>query len=239
MLCIGPIFIINITESINDKNGWNKLVFSDAAQQAYANLRTLDDFQWYVIPLLVIVIYVYSIEIGKKNWTRIICGVGLIAGEFIWEMFNALVCHFSGYSGLWVTPGKTAYLILVGFNIEIAFFFALVPIIAFNILDAFEKDETIKILGRQIPNRILIPLVLGAACVFIEVLLNQWGYLVWDWTFWNWPMIPLIVVAYTLPMFFITWMYDHQTLRFKTKIVVLLIMVATVFFCVFSTLGWV
>jgi hypothetical protein len=215
------------------------MVFTDAANQAYANLRSLDNFQWYVIPLLVIVIFLYSNEMRKKNWNRIICGLAFFGGEFIWEMTNALICYGSNYSGLWLTPGNTAYLILVGLNIEIAFFFALIPLIIFNFLDAFQKEEKIKLFGKEISNRLIIPLILGLLCVFVEVLLNQWGALVWEWPWWNWPFIPLIIIAYTLPIYLITWVYDHKTLNFKIKATILIYVIAITMFIVLSNLSWI
>jgi len=215
------------------------MTFTPSAEQAYDILRSLGNFQWYVIPLIVILIYVYSVEVRKKNWNRVILAIGFVAGEFIWEMTNALICYFSGYSGLWVTPADTAFLILVGLTIEIMFFFALVPFIIFNFLHAFDKKQTFSIFGRRVSNRTIIPLILGVACVFVEVLLNQWGALVWDWPFWNWPMIPLILIAYTLPMYFITWVYDKENLRIKIKATILIIIAAIVLFIVFSQLGWV
>ncbi|HUX98764.1 MAG TPA: hypothetical protein VMV49_04375 [Candidatus Deferrimicrobium sp.] len=215
------------------------MVFTDATNQAYANLRSLDNFQWYVIPLLVIVILLYSNEVRKKNWNRVICGLAFFGGEFIWEMTNALICYGSNYSGLWLTPGDTAYLILVGLNIEIAFFFALIPLIIFNFLDAFQKEEKIKLFGKEISNRLIIPLILGLLCVFVEVLLNQWGALVWEWSWWNWPFIPLIIIAYTLPIYLITWVYDHKTLNFKIKATILIFVIAITMFIVFSNLSWI
>ncbi len=215
------------------------MTFTDAAQQAYSNLRSLDNFQWYVVPILVIAIYAYSREFQNRNWNRIFCGLAFLAGEFIWEMSNALICYFSNYSGLWVTPGTSAYIILVGLNIEIMLFFALMPLIVFNFLDTFEKDEKINIFRKKISNRLIIPLILGLVCVFVEILLNQWGALVWDWSFWNWPVIPLIIVAYTLPIYLITWLYDHKTLSFKAKGMLLMIALAIILFLLFSNLGWV
>lgn len=215
------------------------MVFSASAEQAYLILRSTEYFQWYVVPLLIILLLFYSIEVRKKNWNRVVLALGFFAGEFIWEMTNALICHFSGYSGLWVTPGNTAFLVLIGLNIEIMFFFALVPFIIFNFLDAFDRKRTFSVFGKQISNRAIIPLILGCACVFVEVLLNRWGALVWDWPFWNWPMIPLILIAYTLPMYLITWVYDKENLLMKIKAAFLIIIAAITLFIVFSQLGWV
>ncbi|NMC96360.1 MAG: hypothetical protein GYA70_02725, partial [Deltaproteobacteria bacterium] len=39
----------------------------EATQQALSLLRSGDTFQWYVIPLLVIVLYIYANEYEKNN----------------------------------------------------------------------------------------------------------------------------------------------------------------------------
>ena len=44
----------------------------EATQAALDILRTGEHFQWYVITLLALVVYVYLNEISKKNWKRII-----------------------------------------------------------------------------------------------------------------------------------------------------------------------
>ncbi|MBW2180128.1 MAG: hypothetical protein JRG81_07145 [Deltaproteobacteria bacterium] len=40
----------------------------EATQAALDILRTGEHFQWYVITLLALVLYVYLNEISKKNW---------------------------------------------------------------------------------------------------------------------------------------------------------------------------
>ena len=59
---------------------------TDASLEALAKLRSPDYFQWYVIPLLAFVIYVYFSEIEKKNigtidWLREVQDRG--AGEIV------------------------------------------------------------------------------------------------------------------------------------------------------------
>ncbi len=134
------------------------------------------------------------------------------AAEFCWEMFNALVLHFSDYAPLWCTPKDSAYVILAGLNIEIAFMFFMAPIVLFKSLPA---DKSLKIAG--VPNRIFIPIVWGLFCVFVEVLLNRAGALVWDHWFWSWPHIYLIVIVYVTPFLVITWVYDTLSLQAKAK----------------------
>ena len=98
---------------------------TSASQQALSVLRSTDNFQWYVVPLLALVMYAYINEAEKKNWNAVVCGLLLWVSEFTWEIFNALILHFTQYAGMWITPGKSAYVILAGLNIEIWFMFAL------------------------------------------------------------------------------------------------------------------
>ncbi len=214
------------------------MAFTPAAEQAYDVLRSASAFQWYVVPLIIFVIWAYTMEIRKRNWNRVLCGVTFFAGEFIWEMFNALVCYFSGYSALWVVAMPSAYVILVGLNLEIATFFALFPLIIFNCLDALDKDHKISILGKKMSNRFVVCLILGLLCVFVEVILNQWGALVWDWPFWNWPNIYLQIVAYTTPILLIAWVYDRRSMKFKKLAAIFVPTLAAILFIIFTTLGW-
>jgi hypothetical protein len=48
---------------------------SDFAMQALARLRDGSNFQWYVIPLLAFVFYVYTVEAEKRNWNLILAGL--------------------------------------------------------------------------------------------------------------------------------------------------------------------
>jgi hypothetical protein len=191
------------------------------------------------VPLLIFVIWAYTMEIRKRSWNRVFCGIAFFAGEFIWEMYNALVCYFSRYSAMWVVVMPSAYMILVGLNIEIATFFALFPLMIFNCIDAFDKDYKISVLGRKISNRLVVSLILGLLCVFLEVILNQWGALVWDWPFWNWPNIYLQVIAYSTPIILITRVYDRRSMRFKKLTAIFVPLLAIILFIIFTSLGWV
>lgn len=184
---------------------------TEASLQALRILRSPDHLQWYVVPLLVFVVYVYVAETARKNWSAVLLGICAWAAELIWEMFNASILHFSGYAPLWSTPGGgSAYVIYVGLNIEIAFFFAVAGVIVVKSLPA---DRGLKILG--IPNRLLIPFGWGLLAVFVEVLLNRAGLLVWDYAWWSWPNIWLIVAAYCLPWYGLAWAHDRLSLRAK------------------------
>ncbi|MCE5211984.1 MAG: hypothetical protein LLG40_10555 [Deltaproteobacteria bacterium] len=208
---------------------------TDASVQALSVLRITDNMQWYIIPLLVSVFYVYFVEIEKRNWSPVLLGLAFWAGEFIWEMFNALILHFTNYAPLWTTPGKSAFVIYAGLNIEISFFFAVYGLMVLKILP---EDKKMKIMG--IPNRIFIPVILGLCGLFVEVLLNKSNMLIWSYNFWNWPNVYLIAVAYCLPMLVLVWLHDTLSLRAKKIGLVLVSVLAVVCHIVFaSILGWV
>lgn len=208
---------------------------TDASVQALSVLRITDNMQWYIIPLLVSVFYVYFVEIEKRNWSPVLLGLAFWAGEFIWEMFNALILHFTNYAPLWTTPGKSAFVIYAGLNIEISFFFAVYGLMVLKILP---EDKKMKIMG--IPNRIFIPVILGLCGLFVEVLLNKSNMLIWSYNFWNWPNVYLIAVAHCLPMLVLVWLHDTLSLRAKKIGLVLVSVLAVVCHIVFaSILGWV
>src|SRR4030065_2295025 len=81
-------------------------------------------FQWYVVPLFAIAVYVYAVEIERRNWSIVLAGLAFFGMDVFNETWNALVLHFTDRSAVWTTPGDTAYLILVGLTIEISFIFA-------------------------------------------------------------------------------------------------------------------
>lgn len=153
---------------------------TENAQKALSLLRDPSHFQWYVIPLFALVIYVYSIEIRKRNWSAVFAGLAFWGMDWFNEIVNGMVFHATQHAPIWGAPGKTAYLILVGLNIEICFMFAIAGIAFTNMLP---KDRRMKILG--IPNRLFFAVANAAFCVFVEVLLNKANALTWDYPWWS------------------------------------------------------
>ena len=114
---------------------------TEAAAKALANLRTTSNFEWYLIPLLLIIIYIYHNEARQKNWSSIFAGLALWGCDWFNEIWNALVFHFTQYAPVWGTPGKSAYIILIGLNIEITMMFLLMGLACSIILP---QDKTIR-----------------------------------------------------------------------------------------------
>ncbi len=188
---------------------------SDFALQALSRLRDGDNFQWYVIPLLAFAFYVYTIEAEKRNWNLVLAGLAFWGADWLNEIINGLVLRFTGYAPIWGEPGPTAYLILVGLNIETMFMFAVAGIIWTKML---HPDKNFKYLG--IPNRWAVAIGGAAFSVFIEYLLNSANALTWDYAWWN-RGAPLLIFLFGYLWFFVFafWVYDMKEFRQKVQVV--------------------
>jgi hypothetical protein len=184
---------------------------TESASQALAILRDGSQFQWYVVALLAFVFYVYTVEVEKRNWSLVLAGLAFWGMDWFNEIWNGLVMHFTGYAPVWGAPGKTAYLILVGLNIEIMFMFAVSGIIWTKML---LPDKKTKILG--LPNRWVVAIAGSAFCVFVEYLLNGVGALTWDYPWWN-RSAPWLIFLFGYLTFFVAafWVHDMKTLKAK------------------------
>jgi hypothetical protein len=190
-------------------------MLTEASQQALKILRDASLFQWYLIPLFAFVFYVYAVEIERRNWSCVLAGLAFYGMDLFNEIWNALVLHFTQRSALWTTPGATAYLMFVGLTIEISFMFAVAGVAFTKMLP---KDKGLKILG--IPNRWFFAVANAIFCVFVEVLLNRAGALVWEYSWWNFPNVGLIVIfGYLTFMVVCFWVYDMKRIRDKVAVV--------------------
>jgi len=157
---------------------------TEASRLALQGMRDLAMLEWYVIPLLAIVFYIYTSEIRKArisgNWDAIFAGLTIFGMDFFNETWNGWVFTITEKSAFWTVSGKTALRTMVGWNIEIMFMFAIAGIIYYNTLSPDKKE---KILG--LPNRWFWAIGYAAFCVFVECILNLGGHLVWEYPFWN------------------------------------------------------
>ncbi|OQX96694.1 hypothetical protein B6I21_00250 [candidate division KSB1 bacterium 4572_119] len=188
---------------------------TEAAAKATQILRDGSLFQWYVIPLFAFVVYVYANEVEKKNWNLVFAGLAFWGMDWFNEIWNSLVFHFTNYAPVWGAPGKTAYLIFIGLNIEICFMFAIAGITFAKMLP---PDKKVKIFG--IPNRMIVAVFGSAFCVFIEVLLNNIGALTWDYSWWD-AGTPWLIFLFGYLTFFLVsfWVFDMESLKKKITVV--------------------
>lgn len=68
---------------------------TESSRQALAILRDPSQFQWYVIPLLALTVYVYAVEIERKSWSLVFAGLAFWGMDWFNELWNALVFHFT------------------------------------------------------------------------------------------------------------------------------------------------
>lgn len=188
---------------------------TESAAQALKILRDGSQFQWYVIPLFALVVYVYAVEIERRNWSLVLAGLAFWGMDWINEMWNGLLFHFTQYAPAWGTPGKSAFVILIGLNIEICFMFAIAGIAFTKMLPA---DKRMKILG--VPNRLFFAVANSVFCVFVEVLLNQAGALTWEYSWWGLHAPWLIFLIGYLPFSLMAfWVFDMESMKRKLLVV--------------------
>ncbi len=210
--------------------------YTDATNLAIANLRSLDLFQWYLVPIYLLVFYIYFTEIEKKNWNVLMAGLAFWGLEWFLEILNALFLYFHGHSAIWTAPADSALLITVGLNIEITLMFAFMGIVFAKVLP---KNKKLKIMG--IPNRVLFAFVNAILCVVTEIGLNRWDALIWEYWWWNWynPIL-IIIIGYSLYMFFSFWVYDMPSMKKKIAVVSTMYAIDIVCLILFmGILGWI
>ena len=184
---------------------------TESASQAMAILRNPSTFQWYVITLFALCVYVYAVEVERRNWSLIFAGLAFWGMDWFNEIWNGLVFHFTNYAPVWGAPGQTAYLILIGLNIEICFMFAIAGVTFSKMLP---PDKSLKVLG--VPNRIVFAVLGSIFCVIVELLLNAASALTWDYAWWNVGAPWLIFLIGYLPFFLVAfWVFDLPTVRQK------------------------
>jgi len=164
----------------------------ELTQKALDILRNPETFQWYFIPLLAFVVYIYFNEISKKNWNAVAAGLSLYMVHWLYEIANALIQHFSGHA-LWTVPERTSYLLLVGVGWELSMMFAVAGLIFVKILP---DDAKMKILG--INNRVFFAIANAAFFSIFEIFLATTPAFHWVYPWWG--AFPVFITVY-IPFF--------------------------------------
>ena len=170
----------------------------EATAMALSILRSGNPFQWYVITLLALVLYVYINEISQKNWKGIAAGLSLYMVHWFVEIVNALIQHFSGHA-LWTVPTGTAFLILVGVGVEISLMFSIAGLILSKLLP---EDPGMKIFG--INNRFLFAIGNAAFFSIFEIFLVKTPTFVWVYPWWGaFPVFITVYIPFFLAAFYV------------------------------------
>lgn len=174
----------------------------EATDAALKILRSGDTFQWYLIPILALVCYVYFNEISKNNWKGVAAGLSLYMVHWFVEIINALIQHFSGHA-LWTVPTGTAFLLLVGVGAELSLMFSVAGLIFSKLLPA---DPKTKILGLN--NRLAIAILSAAFYSVFEIFLAKTPAFIWVYPWWG--SLPVFITVY-IPFFVVSmFCYDWK-----------------------------
>lgn len=169
-----------------------ELIHPEVTEQALAILRSFDNLQGTIVPILALVVYVHSTEIQNRNWNGIAAAMALYAVHWFVEIVNAVIQHQTGHA-LWTVPDHTSFLILIGVGIEISLMFSIAGLIASKSLP---PDRERRILG--VNARVLV--VVGYAALFsiLEIPLERSPHFAWVYPWWG--AGPVFVTVY-IPFF--------------------------------------
>jgi hypothetical protein len=209
---------------------------SDAARDAERILRDGHTFQWSTVALLGFALYVYAVEVERGRFDIVLAGLAFWLMDWFNELANSAIFHASDRAPLWAVTGHTSYLILIGLTIEISLLFLVSGVVFVKQLPA---DRGLRILG--VPNRWLLVFVFSCFCVLVEVFLNrETGYFQWDYWWWDFPFVPLIVVFGYMTFFGIAaWVYDMgANRRRQLRVVATLAAVDALAAVVLGVAGW-
>src|SRR5919197_4268795 len=102
---------------------------TDFTREAQRQLRDTGHFHWSAVALLAFVFYVYAVEVERGRWDIVLAGIALWGMDWLNEVANALVMHFTHRAAVWTTTGSTSYQILIGLTYEISVMFAVAGVI--------------------------------------------------------------------------------------------------------------
>ena len=94
--------------------------FAPAADKAIAAVRDPSNFHWSILTLFAIVLTTYCNEIKRKNFKAVACAAMLYSIHWLYEIANAVICHFTGYALWTVSPESTSFILLIGVSAELS-----------------------------------------------------------------------------------------------------------------------
>jgi hypothetical protein len=162
---------------------------TDAARQAQEHLRDAGDFNWALVTLVGLTMYVYAVEVERRRWDIVLAGIAFWLVDWFNEIANSVIFHATDRAPLWTVSGHTSYLILIGLTIEISLLFLIAGVV---FVKQLPEDRAARILG--VPNRVFLVLAFSCFCVLVEVVLHAWDVFHWHYWYWDVPFVPLIIL---------------------------------------------
>ena len=166
--------------------------FAAEAERAIAAVRDPSNFHWSILTLFAVVMVIYCNEIKRKNFKAVACAAMLYSIHWLYEIANAVICHFTGYALWTVSPESTSFILLIGVSAELSLMFS----ISGFTCALLPKDKDLKILG--INNRVLFGIGFAAFCSVFEIFLAWTPAFIWVYPWWG--CIPVFITTY-IPFF--------------------------------------
>ena len=192
------------------------MLFGDPGLKQFADLakaavRDPSNFNWSFIAIFAFVVIIYVDEIHKKNYKAIAAALMLYSVHWLYEIANAVICHFSGYALWTVSPESTSFILLIGVSWELSMMFAIAGFTS-KLLPA---DKNLKILGMN--NRVAF--AIGSAFFFslVEIFLAWTPAFIWVYPWWG--ALPVFLTTY-IPFFLASYLiYDKEPATQKKWII--------------------
>ena len=203
-------------------------VLKPLADLAKAAVRSTANFNWSFIAIFAFVVMIYVDEIHKKNYKAIAAALMLYSVHWLYEIANAVICHFSGYALWTVSPESTSYILLIGVCWELSMMFAVAGFTS----KLLPEDKNMKILG--INNRIVF--AIGSALMFslVEIFLASTPAFIWVYKWWG--AIPVFVTTF-IPFFLASYLIYDKEPKTQKKWILSLVCVNIVLLAVLIPLG--
>ena len=192
------------------------MLFGDPGLKPFADLakaavRDPSNFNWSFIAIFAFVVIIYVDEIHKKNYKAIAAALMLYSVHWLYEIANAVICHFAGYALWTVSPESTSFILLIGVSWELSMMFAIAGFTS-KLLPA---DKNLKILGMN--NRVAF--AIGSAFFFslVEIFLAWTPAFIWVYPWWG--ALPVFLTTY-IPFFLASYLiYDKEPATQKKWII--------------------
>ena len=204
------------------------LGFKPLADLAKAAVRNPSNFHWSVIAIFAIVLMMYAEEIRRKNYRVIAAALMLYSVHWLYEIANAVICHYAGYALWTVSPESTSFILLIGVSVEISLMFSIAGFMS----KILPEDKNKKILG--INNRVM--LAIGNAFFFsvVEIFLAWTPAFIWVFPWWG--AIPVFITVY-IPFFLAAYLIYDQKPKTQVKWIGSLVCLNIVLLAVLIPLG--
>ena len=184
--------------------------FAAEAERAIAAVRDPSNFHWSILTLFAIVMIIYSNEIKAKNYRAVASALMLYSIHWLYEIANAIICHFSGYALWTVSPESTSFILLIGVSAELSLMFS----IAGFTCKLLPEDKNKKILG--INNRWFFGIGFALFCSVFEIFLAWTPAFIWVYPWWG--ALPVFITTY-IPFFVGAYLVYDLPLKKQIKAV--------------------